>query len=233
MSETAPHIVKSFAQDLQHLRDLMARMGGIVENQVSLATRAVVEQDASLAARAVEQDPQVDALERETEAFVIRLLALRQPMAIDLRQIVAALKITGDLERIGDYATNVAKRGIVLSQGSLPCSMTGIAHMSRLVQELPAFSDFHPTEIANVTETCLGLLDQTDGLDTACSLIRETLPPRLRETAYLLACEVAAADGDLTQEELQFLQDFRIGLDLDRLIAGAIERAARARYQVI
>ena len=135
MSETAPHIVKSFAQDLQHLRDLMARMGGIVENQVSLATRAVVEQDASLASRAVEQDPQVDALERETEAFVIRMLALRQPVAIDLRQIVAALKITGDLERIGDYATNVAKRGIVLSQSSLPYSMTGIAHMSRLVQE--------------------------------------------------------------------------------------------------
>ena len=78
---------------------------------------------------------EVDALERETEAFVIRLLALRQPMAIDLRQIVAALKITGDLERIGDYATNVAKRGILLSQGSLPYSMTGIAHMSRLVQE--------------------------------------------------------------------------------------------------
>lgn len=135
MSDAAPHIVKSFAQELQHLRDLMARMGGIVENQVSLATRAIVEQDASIASRAVEQDPQVDALERETEAFVIRLLALRQPMAIDLRQIVAALKITGDLERIGDYATNVAKRGIVLSQASLPYSMAGIAHMSRLVQE--------------------------------------------------------------------------------------------------
>ena len=105
--------------------------------------------------------------------------------------------------------------------------------MSRLVQELPAFSDFHPSEIANVTETCLGLLDKTDGLDTACNMIRDALPPRLRETAYLLACEVGAADGDLTQEELQFLQDFRIALELDRLIAGAIERAAKARYQVL
>ena len=135
MSDTAPHIVKSFAQELQHLRDLMTRMGGIVENQVSLATRAIVEQDVSLASRAVEHDPQVDALERETEAFVIRMLALRQPVAVDLRQIVVALKITGDLERIGDYATNVAKRGIVLSQSNLPYSMAGIAHMSRLVQE--------------------------------------------------------------------------------------------------
>lgn len=105
--------------------------------------------------------------------------------------------------------------------------------MSRLVQELPVFSDFHPAEIASVTETCLRLLNQEDGLDRACTLIREALPPRLRETAYLLACEVAAADGDASQEELQFLQDFRIALDMDRLIAGAIERAARARYQVI
>jgi hypothetical protein len=56
---------------------------------------------------------------------------------------------------------------------------------------------------------------------------------RLRETAYLLACEVCAADGDATQEELRFLQDLRIGLEIDRLIAGAIERAAKARYQVI
>ena len=66
--------------------------------------------DAAAATRAVEEDPKVDALEREVETFVIRLLALRQPVAGDLRQIVAALKITGDLERIGDYAANVAKR---------------------------------------------------------------------------------------------------------------------------
>ena len=68
----------------------------------------------------VEADPKVDAMEREVEQFVIRLLALRQPMAGDLRHIVAALKITGDLERIGDYAANVAKRSIVLSQFQLP-----------------------------------------------------------------------------------------------------------------
>ncbi|WP_149536563.1 tellurite resistance TerB family protein [Siccirubricoccus phaeus] len=105
--------------------------------------------------------------------------------------------------------------------------------MSRLVQELPVFGDFHPSGIASVTETCLKLLEREDGLDRACTLIRDALPPRLRETAYLLACEVAAADGEATQAELQFLQEFRLALDLDRLIAGAIERAARARYQVI
>ncbi|WP_431271678.1 tellurite resistance TerB family protein [Dankookia sp. P2] len=108
-----------------------------------------------------------------------------------------------------------------------------VGMMSRLVQELPVFSDFHPARIASVTETCLGLLNREDGLDRAMNLIRDALPQRLRETAYLLACEVAAADGEASQAELQFLQDLRIALDLDRLIAGAIERAAKARYQVI
>jgi len=90
--------------------------------------------DAASATRAVEEDPKVDTLEREVESFVIRLLALRQPVAGDLRQIVAALKITGDLERIGDYAANVAKRSIVLSQFSMPFSLAGLSHMARLVQ---------------------------------------------------------------------------------------------------
>ena len=105
--------------------------------------------------------------------------------------------------------------------------------MSRLVQELPVFADFQPGEISSVTETCLALLERSDGLDRATALIREALPMRLRETAYLLACEVAAADGEATQEELEFLSEFRLALDIDRLIAGAIERAAKARYQVI
>ncbi len=134
MSE-AQHIVRAYAQELQHLRDLITEMGGLVENQVSLAAQAVTTGDSELAARAVEQDPAVDELERDVEQFVIRMLALRQPMAMDLRQIVAALKITGDLERIGDYAANVAKRSIVLSQFSLPISLSGLSHMARLVQE--------------------------------------------------------------------------------------------------
>jgi phosphate transport system protein len=95
----------------------------------------VIEKDSGAATRAVEADPKVDALERDIEQFVIRLLALRQPMAQDLRLIVASLKITGDLERIGDYAANVAKRSLVLEQFNLPYTLTGLAHMSLLVQE--------------------------------------------------------------------------------------------------
>jgi phosphate transport system protein len=134
MSDAPEHLVKSFDQELNRLRNLMTQMGGIVETQVALAADAIMQRDAAAATRAVEQDPKVDALEREVETFVIRLLALRQPVAGDLRQIVAALKITGDLERIGDYAANVAKRSIVLAQFSVPYSLAGLAHMARMVQ---------------------------------------------------------------------------------------------------
>jgi phosphate transport system protein len=131
----AQHIVRSYEQELQRLRDLITEMGGLVENQVALAAQAVTTGDTDMAARAVEQDPAVDQLERDAEQFVIRMLALRQPMAADLRQIVATLKIISGLERIGDYAKNVARRSIVLSQSTLPMSLSGLAHMARLVQE--------------------------------------------------------------------------------------------------
>ena len=131
----AQHIVKSYAQELDRLRDLLTEMGGLVESQVALATEAIVTGDNTAATRAVEQDKDVDALERQAEQLVIRMLALRQPMANDLRQIVAALKITAAMERIGDYAKNVAKRSIVLSQFRTPFALTGLAAMARLVQE--------------------------------------------------------------------------------------------------
>ena len=118
MAETPEHLVKSYDQELKRLGNLITEMGGIVESQVADAAEAVLQRDTELAAHVVETDPKVDAIEREVEQFVIRLLALRQPMAGDLRNIVAALKITGDLERIGDYAANVAKRSIVLSSSS-------------------------------------------------------------------------------------------------------------------
>jgi phosphate transport system protein len=134
-SDQAEHIVKSFEGDLKRLSALLTEMGGLVESEVALACEAVLDRDNAAAASAVETDPKVDALEHDVEQFVIRLLALRQPMAQDLRLIVASLKITGDLERIGDYAANVAKRSLVLNQYSLSFSLTGLAHMARLVQE--------------------------------------------------------------------------------------------------
>ena len=134
MTDAPEHLVKSYDQELKRLGNLITEMGGIVESQVALAAAAIMDRDAETAMRVIEGDPQVDALEHEVEQFVIRLLALRQPMAGDLRNIVAALKITGDLERIGDYAANVAKRSIVLSQFALPLSLSGLGHMAQLVQ---------------------------------------------------------------------------------------------------
>lgn len=131
----SPHIVKSYGAELQRLQAMVTEMGGQVETQVANAANAVVRGDTELATRTVEQDAAVDALETDVEQFVIRLLALRQPMAGDLRQIIAALKTVSALERIGDYAKNVAKRSIVLAQFALPFGLSGVAAMARLVQE--------------------------------------------------------------------------------------------------
>jgi phosphate transport system protein len=155
MADTTGHIVKSFEQELGRLRTLITDMGGMVERQVALACSAVLERDNESASLAVEADPQVDAMEREAEQFVIRLLALRQPMAQDLRHIVAALKITSELERIGDYAKNVARRSIVLDQFNGPSTLSGLGHMSQLVQEnlkaiIDAFGDNDADRAAEV-----------------------------------------------------------------------------------
>ena len=111
------HLVKSYDQELKRLAQHDHRDGRHRREPGGAAPpRRSCSATPPRPRASVEADPKVDALEREVEQFVIRLLALRQPVAGDLRNIVAALKITGDLERIGDYAANVAKRSIVLSQ---------------------------------------------------------------------------------------------------------------------
>jgi phosphate transport system protein len=129
------HIVKSYEQELSRLRGLVTQMGGMVEAQAANAARAVLEHNATAAGYAVQDDLNVDALEREIADFAIRMLALRQPVASDLRMIVASIRISGDLERIGDYAANVAKRSLVLNEMAAPYTLSGIGHMCRLVQE--------------------------------------------------------------------------------------------------
>jgi phosphate transport system protein len=135
MPDLAQHIVKSFEQELKQLNGMLVEMGGMLENQLAAAANAVIAGDNASAQVAMEQDPSIDALEREVEQLVIRMLALRQPLAGDLRQIVSSLKISSDLERIGDYAANVAKRSIVLNQFNLPFKLGGMTHLARLVQE--------------------------------------------------------------------------------------------------
>jgi phosphate transport system protein len=110
------HTVKSFDEQLDRLTNMIARMGGVAEGQIAGAIQAVIKRDAGLAANVVETDHKVDAMEREIDEQAIALLALRQPMASDLRTVVSALRIAGDVERIADYASNVAKRAIALAQ---------------------------------------------------------------------------------------------------------------------
>ena len=110
------HLAKSFEEELKRLNSLIARMGGLTESQIADSIQAVGERDSELAAEVVAGDDRIDALEREVDDLALKILALRQPLASDLRRILSALKISADLERIADYAANVAKRALALNQ---------------------------------------------------------------------------------------------------------------------
>ena len=129
------HIVKSFDEELLKLDNMVVEMGGLAESQLTDAISALVRRDAELAGRVVAKDRRIDDIETEIHNFVLRLLATRQPVAVDLRIILASLKISSSLERIGDYAKNIAKRTTpiakVLAMGGTAQS---IARMAAMVQ---------------------------------------------------------------------------------------------------
>ena len=104
------HTVKAFEEDITRLRGLIAEMGGLSELSVQEALDAMVNGDEDLAEKVVKRDKEIDALETEVDRLAVRIIALRAPMADDLREVIAALKIAGVVERIGDYAKNIAKR---------------------------------------------------------------------------------------------------------------------------
>ncbi|MDG1280858.1 MAG: tellurite resistance TerB family protein [Pseudorhodobacter sp.] len=103
--------------------------------------------------------------------------------------------------------------------------------IQRIVNHLPVFVNYDPDRFKQVTQVVFDLFEEEDGLDAFFGLIRDGLPERLYETAYALACDVAAADGILGEVELRMLQEIRDELSIDRLHAAAIERGARARHQ--
>ena len=183
----AEHLVKSYDNELKRMRAMMAEMGGIVERQVALAAQAILERDSEAGTKAVSDDREVDALERDIEQFVIRMLALRQPMAADLRFIIASLKMTGDLERIGDYAANAAKRSIVLSQFSLPFSLAGLANMFRLVQaQLKSVIDAVGT---NDTQKAIEVWQSDQAVDDVYNgIFRELITYMMEDTRNITPC---------------------------------------------
>jgi phosphate transport system protein len=126
------HTVKSFGSELDALGAEVARMGGQVESLVNDSITAVMRRDTALAQSVIERDPKVDAAHRDMERRVARLVALRQPVASDLREALSAWKIAGDLERIGDLAKNISKRTLVLNQAE-PIQLTrSVERMGRL-----------------------------------------------------------------------------------------------------
>ena len=106
----AQHTVKAFDEDITRLRGLIAEMGGLSELAVQEALEAIISGDVELAQKVVKRDKKIDTLEAEVDRLAVRIIALRAPMADDLREVIAALKIAGVVERIGDYAKNIAKR---------------------------------------------------------------------------------------------------------------------------
>ena len=129
------HILKRFDQELERLNATINEMGGLTESQFAKALTAVRERDTQVAEEVIADDVRVDALDAAVQEQTVKLLALRQPMANDLRMVLSSIKIAAALERIGDYAKNTAKRSIVLTQGSAPpTAVTGIDRLGRLVR---------------------------------------------------------------------------------------------------
>ena len=130
------HLAKSFDEELKRLRATISRMGGMAESQLADAIMAIAERDSELATQVVEGDAKIDALEGEIDDLALKVLALRQPMAVDLRAILSSLKIGSDLERIADYAANIAKRALTLNQMTPVRPVHVIPRMGRVVREM-------------------------------------------------------------------------------------------------
>src|ERR1700744_531593 len=145
-NDMTDHTVRAFTEKLEMLTTSIAQMGGLAEAQLANAIDAIAKRDTHLAEGAVGGDKQIDELQQQIEDQALKLLALRQPMAVDLRETLAAIKTAAELERIGDLAKNIAKRAIVLNREP-PIRLTqSLARMGRqslaqLKQVLDAYSD--------------------------------------------------------------------------------------------
>ncbi len=131
---TDSHTLKAFDSDLQDIARMVAEMGGLAEKQVADSVDALAKRDTALAQRITQADASIDALQREIEEKSVLTIAKRQPMAVDLREVVGALRVSNDLERIGDLAKNIAKRVIALNgEFPPPKLIRGVEHMADLV----------------------------------------------------------------------------------------------------
>ncbi|MDX2234979.1 MAG: phosphate signaling complex protein PhoU [Hyphomonadaceae bacterium] len=181
------HIVKAYGEALDLLSGDVARMGGLAESQVNDAISAVIRRDTGLAQEIIARDHKVDAAHKSVEKRCTSLLALRQPMASDLREVMAAWKISSDLERVGDLAKNIAKRTLVINQSD-PIQLTrsiermGRMAASHLKQVLDAYSS---REVA----PALAIWFQDEDIDAHYnSLFRELLTYMMEDPRTIGPC---------------------------------------------
>lgn len=187
----ADHTVKSFDEALERLRDTLLRLGGIAENALTEAIAALVKRDADMAAHIVQRDAELDVLCRSAEDQAVKLIALRQPVASDLRLVVGAIRMGLDLERIGDYASNIAKRAIVLAQLPPAISVGPIQRMSRIVQEM--LKDTLDAFSAHDVEKAQSVWERDEQVDEAYNAVFRSLltymmedPRNITPCAHLL-----------------------------------------------
>jgi phosphate transport system protein len=158
------HIVSAFSEELDELSADLLRMGGLAEAMIRDASRAVFSRDSALAETVIERDLEMDRLEQQVERKAVRMLALRQPMAKDLRNVIGAIKLAGGIERIGDLAKNIARRSLAVVDEDNRTALRGIERMgqavSRMLQvALDAYARRDPV-------TAIEVLEQDDDIDS-------------------------------------------------------------------
>ena len=182
------HTIKAFDVDLEGLARMVAEMGGLAEKQIADAVIALAKRDVELANRVIALDPSIDALQREIEEKVILTIARRQPMAVDLRDIVGSLRVSNDHERIGDLAKNIAKRVVALD-GEISFSQVirGVEQMTKLVlgQLKQVLDSYARRDVPKALEVWRGD-EEIDAVNN--SLFRELLTYMMEDPRNITFC---------------------------------------------
>ena len=181
------HTVKSFGEDLERLSAEIARLGGMAESMVADIVKAFVRRDVSIAENVILRDDDVDNLQKELERDVIRMFALRQPMASDLRATIAALKIATDLERVADLSKNIAKRTLLLSKLETIGLTRGMERMGLLVvRQLKDVLDAYSSASVDLAITVWFRDEEVD--EHYNSLFRELLTYMMEDPRMISVC---------------------------------------------
>jgi phosphate transport system protein len=182
------HIVSAFDADLGSLRRKIAEMGGIAERMLTDAANALVRDDSSLAQSVIAADRRLDELQRDIEERGVLTIARRQPLAVDLREIVSALRIAGDLERTGDLAKNTAKRVIAMAGHMHPQRVVlGVQHMSDLA--LGQLKDVLDAYASNDVDKAVAVWTRDGDIDALYnSLFRELLTYMMEDPRSISFC---------------------------------------------